>query len=386
MPSEQNLPTIPEMLDAAAAGLWARRQTADGHDGSLYDVHAGVGAILWVREATRDRDSFRACYDDFAQGDLLEWRVTSKGGSARIQATRGQGSVLLQYAPGAPSAPGSFLAGARIGVGGIGQLPRFYRIAQDTAFAAGDTGKMVPIEAQEIGTGVAINTSLLHDARLWWEDIVSDAGWRPTTLVCSDGTKRETDQEYRARWRQGKVDRRAGYRKAISDACIAAGATFVVLLESDFVQGGSDYGINRVFVADATYQSSPALLRACRRAVDSVRVLGCDLTVWGITRTPTSFALTANLWDQPSNVDQAAVRTAVQDGVLHYFTSRDSSFGFKRDGLTADVLQACPEVQSLSFSAGDPADVVIANLMESTAIPLLYTDRSMIGVTLAAPV
>lgn len=386
MPSDKTLPTIPEMLDAAAAGLWGRRQTADSHRGSLYDVQAGVGAILWVREATRDRDSFRACYDDFAQGDVLEWRITSKGGPARIQATRGQGTALLTYAPGAPAAPGAFLAGSRIGIGAVGQLPRFYRIASDTPFAAGETGKTVPIEAQEIGPGVAIDTGKLNDPRLWWEDLMPDAGWRATSLVCADGTKRETDQEYRARWRQSKIDRRVGYRKAISDACVAAGAVFVVLLESDFASSSPDRGINRVWVANAAYQSPPELLRACRLAVDQVRVLGCDLTVWGIARTPASFALTAHLWDHPGNVDQAAVRTSAQYGVQHYFSSRDNGFAFKRDGLTADVLQACPEVQSLDFGAGDPTDVAIASLMESTALPLLYTDRSLIDVTLAAPV
>ena len=388
MPSELTLPVLPELLDAAASELWSRRQTADAHRGSLYDVQAGVGAILWIREATRDRDSFRACYDDTADSDVLEWRVTNKGGPAKIQTTRGAGSALIQYPASIARPPGTYtlLEGTRIGIAQGSQIPRFYRLSQYTAVSASESGKVLLIEALDTGAGVAIDSTLLSDPRLWWEDEIHDPNWQIVSLECSDGTARETNQQYLARWRQGKLDRRAGYRHTISDACVAAGAKFVALIESDFALGGDDFGINRVFVGDANFQAPTALLRACRLAVESARVLGCDLTVWGVARTPVSFDVTANLWDQLSNVDQAAVTSAVQDGILHYFTSRDSAFSFKRDGARAAVLQACPEVQSLDFGGSDPMDTVIANLMESTAIPLLYTDRSLIRVNLSAPV
>ncbi len=387
MPSELNVPVLPELLDAAAAELWSRRQTADAHRGSLYDIQAGVGAILWIRQAVRDRDSVRACYDDAADGDVLEWRVKRKGGHARIQATRGSGTALLQY-PAVARPPGTYtlLAGTRIGIAQGSQIPRFYRLSQDSVVLQTESGKLAPIEAVEVGPGTAIDSNSLNDPRMWWEDEIHDSNWSIASVSCSDGAARETNQEFLARWRQGKLDRRAGYKKTISDVCISAGASFVALLESDYVDGGDDLGVNRIFVGDASFQSSAALLRSCRLAVDSARVLGCDTTVWGVARTPAAFALTAHLWDQPSNVDQAAVRTAVQDGVLHYLTGRDSAFSFKRDGARAAILQACPEVQTLDFGPGDPVDTVIATLMESTALPLLYADRSLIQVNLSAPV
>lgn len=384
MPSNQPLPTILEMLNGAAGALWARRQIADGHDGSLYDVQAGVGAILWVREAVRDRDSFRACFDDWTTGDLLESRIVRKGGPARIVASRGTGQAQLQR-DSAPEMPGIFLAGTRIGVAGLGSVPRFYRLTSNTLTTGYETGLLLAIEAAEPGDGVSIDTTKLSDPRMWWEDIVLEPSWRIVSVVCSEGTCRETDQEYRARWRQSRIDRRVGYRKALSDALVAAGASYVVLLESDYADGSDDLGINRAFVADSTFQSPDSLLRACRLAADEVRVLGCDLTVWGITRTLSSFNLTATLWSGVGEVDQAAVRTSVQDGVLHYFSARDNGFCFKRDGLGADVLRSTPEVQSLDFGGTDPSDTVIANLMESTVLPFLFTERNLINVTLANP-
>ena len=388
MPSELPISTIDSMLSAGAAAAWSRKQTADVHPGGGYDCQAGVGALLWIREQHRDIENFRRSFTDTSVDSGLEWRIVQMGGPARIDSTRGAGTAQLLFAPppGGSGTAGTLWTGTRIAITGIGTTPRYYRIAADTAIAATQTGAIVPIEAETMGTGVAINTQGNGGIRLSWEDSIFNTGWTVVSIQCADGTDRETDTEYRARWRQGKLDRRAGYAKSISDAFVAAGARYVVLLESDFIVGGDDYGINRAFVADATYQSSPGLLRACRLAADSARVLGCDLTVWGITRVAQAFDLTVNLWDQPGNFNTTAIRTAVQDGVLHYFSSRANGFIFKRDGLQASVMQACQEVQSLTFGGGDPTDVVIASIMASTALPLLYTDRSLISVTIAGPV
>jgi len=302
MPSEMLIATIPEMLEAAQAAAWLRKSTADVHDGGGYDVHAGVGAMLWIREQVRDRANFSLVWDDTATDSALDLRITSKLGPARIEATRGTGTALIHRSTA--GAAGTLWAGTRIKVAGLGSLPRMYRVSADTQILATDTGKIVPIEAEQTGSTTAIDTSKLGGSVVSWEDSIFTMGWTITNLRCAAGTDRETDPAYRARWRQGKLDRRVGYPKAISDALVKAGATYVVLLESDYVVGGDDcvvggddYGINRAFVADATYQANPDLLRACRIAVDSVRVLGCDLTVWGIVRTPQAFSLTINCWD-----------------------------------------------------------------------------------------
>jgi hypothetical protein len=384
MPSQMPIDTTEAMLEAAQAGVGERRPTADVHTGSGYDVQAGVGAILWVREENRDRSNFAAVFMDTAEGADLDWRITHRNGPPRVVATRGAGTALLRFA-GAPTA-GTIWTGTRIAVTGLAATPRMFRVAADTAILATDTGKIVPIEAEAIGTGTAINTAQLGGARVVWEDSIFNAGWTVASLSCADGTDRETDTAYRSRWRQGKLDRRVGYPKAISDAMIKAGARYVVMLASDFEDGGIDQGINRVWVADERFQSPLLLLNKCRKAIDSVRVLGCDLTVWGITRTPVTLDLTVHLTDEPCRFDQAAIRTAVQDGVLHYFSSRDNGFMFKRDGLRAYAMQGAPDVQSLDFGAGDPVDSVVSVLMESTALPLLYTTRDLIGVTLAGPV
>ena len=383
MPAIEPIPTIPQMLDAAAAELWARRPAADAHRGSVYDVEAGTGAMLWIREANRDRASFRGCYVDTCEGSALDWRILKFGGPARVDATKGTGSALITRATVA-GGQGTVWAGTRVAVAALGQVPRFYRVAADTLIDAATSGALIPIEAETAGSGVAVDSGSLNVPRMWFEDRVWDSTWQVTAVSCSDGTVRESDAEYRARWRQGKLDRRPGYRKAIEDALVAQGAVHIALFESDY--SGADNGINRIFVADGAWQSPVDLLRRCILALESVKVAGCDTTVWGITRTEAAFDLTANLWEQPGNADEAAIRTAVQDGVLHYFSGRDNAFIFRRDGATGSAMQACPALQSLTYGASDPADTTLSTVLESTALPLLYTSRDLIHVTVAGPV
>lgn len=384
MPAIEPIPTIPQMLDAAAAELWARRPAADTHRGSVYDVQAGTGALLWIREANRDRDNFRGCYTDTCDGAALDWRITRFGGPARVESTKGTGHALVTR-PTAAGGQGTFWAGTRVAIAALGQTPRFYRVSADTLVEASTTGTLVPVEAERTGIGAAVTSASLNVPRMWFEDRVWDSTWAVASVTCADGSVRESDAEYRARWRQGKLDRRPGYRKAISDRLIAEGAAYIALFESDHI-AATDYGINRIFVADSAWQSPVGLLNRCRLALDSVRVAGCDTTVWGIVRTEAAFDLVAHLWEQPGNADEAAIRTAVQDGVLHYFSGRDNAFVFRRDGAAGGAMQACPALQSLTYGGSDPADTPLAAVFESTALPLLYTSRDLIRVTIAGPV
>lgn len=384
MASTESIPSIDQMLNAANAELWARRQTADEHSGSVYNVHAGVGGLLWIREANRDRAAFRKCYFDTCENSDLDWRVYSFGGPPRVDATKGTGTALLSRTTAAGGL-GVFWKGTRIAIAGLGQIPRYFRVAADTIVDAVSLGVVIPIEAEEAGSGCAVNSSALNAPRMYLEDPVWDPSWKVLALQCTDGTDRETDAEYRARWRQSKLDQRPGYRKAISDALVEQGAANIALFESDFI-ASTDNGVNRCFVADASWQSPEDLLNRCRLALESVRVAGCDLTVWGITRTPASFDITAHTWDKPGTVNQSAVGEAVRDGVLHHFSARDNAFVFSRDGLTGDVLQSCPLLQSIDFGSSDPVDTVLTTVLESAALPLLYTSRPLISVAIAGPV
>src|SRR5580693_2526382 len=96
MPASEPLPTITDLLGVFGAGVVARTDpNADVRRGAVYDHFAGVGAILFSREAQRDRDLFRARYFDTADGADLTELVATRFGLARILDTYGTGSAVL---------------------------------------------------------------------------------------------------------------------------------------------------------------------------------------------------------------------------------------------------------------------------------------------------
>ena len=75
MPSTQPIPTLADLRRAYSDGIVGQRERrADTHDGSAYDLLGGMSAMLFSRQAQRDRDLFRANYFDSAEAEDLSNR------------------------------------------------------------------------------------------------------------------------------------------------------------------------------------------------------------------------------------------------------------------------------------------------------------------------
>ena len=384
MPSTEPIPTIAQMIRVADAELWSRRRTTDRHSGSVYNVHAGVGGMLWIREANRDRANFQRCYMDTCEGDVLDWRIQAFDGPARVQDTKGKGGAHFTRASTA-GGPGTLWAGTRIAIGAIGQTPRFYRVKKDTHVDGLTVDLMVDIESESVGPDSTIDSTLLPSLRMWIEDPLWDT-WSVVTLKCGvdkhlPGTFRETDAEYRARWRDSRQEVRPGHRTSITNAMVAAGAAYVVLYESDFITGVDD-GICRVCVADSDWESPQSLLNNCTLALEDVRVAGCDTEVLGITRVNASFSITATMRGNLSMYNAEAIKQAIVNGVMYYFSAQENRFMFRRVGLIGTILQSCKDAQSVELGPTDPVDTDLSALLGSTTIQMLVIEPSSISVEL----
>jgi len=381
MSSDLELPGVPELLDVFAAELRSRRGEADVHRGSNYDLAAGMGALLWARMAGRDRDLFRVCYFDGATDEDLNARVVAHDGPARVESTRGSGHAVIRRATTAGGA-GTVWAGTRLLVSGTGTiLPRVYLVSSDVSVGVVPSAT-VPIEAEKVGSGVGIDTALLSGARMVIPDELWDTSWAVERVVCADGTDRETDSAYLARYRQDRIDRRRGYATAIIDACKTAGAAEVALFESDHIT--PDEGINRCFVADASFQATTDLLRRCRVAIDSARVCGCDMTVFGMSRQLCTFDLTLHLWDDPGRYNQDAIRVEATKAVLRYFDGSTNPYVYRFDGVRGELARSVPDLQSVVVNSG-PSDTSIASILASSTLARLYTETGAITITLGGP-
>lgn len=382
MSSDLPLVTIDDLIRAYNAEISARSDgVGDTRDGAIHNIAAGIGALTWSRQSARDRDVYRTIYFDTARGADLEGRIEAFGGASRIQATRGAGAAEISRATTAGGA-GTLWKGTRISVGRAGfDIPRLYQVAADTVIGAATLGAWVPIEACDLGTGVEIDTGESGGV-LSWHDQVWDSTWQIASLRCANGTDRESDPAYLARYRAAKVDARRGYAQAIIDACKAVGAADVALFESDVI--APDTGLNRCFVGDTGGNATPDLLRACRLAVEGARVLGCDLTVFGMARSLVSIDLTIRLWSDPGNFAQGVLVEEAKQSVLRYFDTGAAPYVFRLDGLRAELTRAIPDMQSVAMTSG-PTDTVFANVLAGATLTRMHTHADAIRITLEGP-
>lgn len=383
MSSDLELPTIADLIEAFGAEVRSsRRPVADVREGSLYDVAAGMGALLWARMAGRDRDLFRVCYFDGSEGADLEARIAAFDGPARTEATPGTGYAVLRRAT-AVAGGGTVLEGTRMAItGGTSIKPRTYVVASDVAVPAGSLAVTIGVESEQSGAGVSVDTEDLAIPQLDILDALWDTSWQVDRIVCGDGTARESDADYLSRHRQDRIGRRRGYASAITEACKAAGAEQVALFESDHVL--PDTGLNRCFVGDAGYESTPDLLRRCRVAVDSARVLGCDLTVFGMMRVLCTFDLTLHLWDDPGRYNQDAVRIEAANAILRYFDGGSNPYVYRFDGVRGELARSVPDLQSVVVNSG-PTDTTVSSILASDVLERLYTHSGAITIRLEGP-
>lgn len=394
MPSAQPLPSVADLLRAAGAEITLPTHNTNGdlHRGSNYDVLAGVGAVLFSREATRDRDLFRADYFDYAENTALDTILQQRFNTTRVLDAPGTGVATFSR-PTAGGGAGTLWGGTRFSLVQQGvDVPKLYTIASDTPVGASTTlVPNVPIQSVKLGTGVAVASSSSYlFAR--FEDVTWDPTWTIQNVVCGDGTIRETDPIARARVRTARRNQRVGYVKAITDACVAAGAVNVALFASDYL--GTDFGLNRCYVGDAFYNATPTLLTACRIAVDSARVLGADMPVFGMSNTAITLNLTVRVWNDISKFDQAAVIDAATKSILNYFGARTNAFTWKQSAVRGAIMRVVTDVQSVDFSildslgnviATSTSEPVLANLFNGATLARYYATASNITINLTGP-
>lgn len=406
MPSHLEVPTVQDFIKAYRNGIHGiRRPNASLESGYRYNIWGGVAAVLFHREAVRDRDLFRSIFFSSAGGDDLVDYIEAHYGVDPILKARGEGLVRLERASVAAGS-GTLLAGTRIEVwAGGADGPKIYRIKSlvdpsPLFVGATQTVASVVIEPELAGIGFAMDSAISPPKFMRIVDPLWDNSWRATYLVCADGTDREKDPAYRARALQDLEDRRPGYIARITDAMVEAGASQVALFASDFIStnpttgiesigeldadGYGDVGLNRVYVGDASFVSTDALLRACRLKLDDVAIAGTDVQI--LPMAPATVAITATIrfWDDPGNFDTVGIKKAAQNAVINYFRSRQNAFYFRNGAAEGAILNSVKDIQSLvvTSSPGEPA---LATLFNASPLLRYGLDENAIAVTLLGP-
>ncbi len=390
MPSHQELPTIQDHLRAYGSEINALvRPNADTRRGAGYDIFGGTNAVLFTREATRDRDLFRATYFDASTGDAVDTLIDERFGEARVLATPGTGQMVLER-PLAGTA-GSFLKGTRVAVLVPGADVRFAEISANVTYLAGDVTAVVPVRAAI--AGIAQPLSVTRDngyVRL--EDPIDDPSWAPKTIDLSQGQDRESDAQFKARTKDNRLARRVGYVKSIVDTCVQVGAGKVALYASDFFGDASDHGINRCFVGASSFRSTPELVRDCRIAVDAVRMLGADLTVMGMTSVRVSAQVSVRLWIPPTTRNRISLSGAAKAAVVEYFNGRQDAFSFRFSAMRGAVLRALrTDVHSVDIVLSEPgigtplAEPILSTVTVTNLLPHYSLAASDVTVSIAGP-
>jgi hypothetical protein len=367
MSATEPVPTVADFLQAGAIALRTDLDPAiNVRRGSAVDLTAGPAALAWAQEAARDRDLFRSVYTDSSSGAALEDRVLLRYGVPRIKATRGQGAMVLQRANDLAGG-GTIYEGTRISVQRTtSTTPLYYSVAEDYVVpgGAGQLSITVKIQATRAGSGVAIN----KPTQAAFEDVVYDPLWRVMTLHCGDGTDEESPEAYVARARTTKRDQRPGYRKRYEDVCKAAGAAYVVILDAGDLGEDNDFGVTHVYVGDAGYSATDALVNACSDAVDAVHIAGNDVQVLGMTPTPVTLSLTVKLWRAPGDCDTSGLRKGILSAVLAMFNSRPRFWLFDYDSIAGEAHAVGDDVQSVTVvsSPTPPSAAFVAVLPRYT--------------------
>lgn len=379
MPATGTPPTLRDFLTAYGNAIRGTRSTtADVRTGSAYDLIGGVSAIVWSRQAQRDRRLFRQVYTDTADGEDLERLVEKKYQVTRIQSTYGTGTLTLtRPAPG--SAVGTIYAGTRVEYREKA-TPAVYVVSQDTIVPKTALAYPIPIRAGRTGPGVSIN---VDGGWLKLPDPIFDDTLRPTGLVCGDGTDQESPTEYVARARRQKLDRRNGYSTRIIAALQEAGAEEIVLLDAHSLGEANDFGLSYAYVADSGFSTTEPLKRDCLIALDSVIVAGTDVQVLGMTPTPVSVTVTASLVEDPGGVDTLDLKQGITAALVEEFSLRRSRWWtFRADALAGLVASTSQLIQTATVTTSPPEPVV----QFPHVLPRYTIASTAVNITLTGPV
>jgi hypothetical protein len=351
-------------------------KTADFVTGSDYEALAGMGAMIWSRQQQRDTDLFRSIRYIDADGDALTDMAKARFGIDRILATRGQGTARIRRASAAGGA-GAVWEGTRIRVAtGAFSESKLYRVREDTAVPATATEFELPIEAVEYGKGSATDGS---STRLFFEDPLWDESWVVTRLECADGTELEEPGAFRARIDSERFDARVGFEPAIIKACKDAGASQVVVFRSDYGGDARDDGLNVVYVGDLSYTGTADMVRACTKALRSVRVGGDQMQVLPMSRSSVTVDADIYLCDNPALLPVERIESIHRGAILQYLGGTDGGFTFSRVGLQSALTHHVVEVQEVDFVAPTTdATVLVNNAFPSILTRYVITDSDII--------
>lgn len=382
MPSAEPLPTVRQLLRAFEGEVSGRREDADTHRGAMYDHLSGVGALMFRRVAERDRDEFRAIYFSTAENAALEQIVEQRLDRQRVQSAGGTGFVDLTRATAA-AGEGTFWRGTQISVAAAGVMPaRLYRVREDRFVPATATTARVPIEAVLAGReGYVVGTpSTLPRLRI--DDPLWDNTWTISAIECSEGTLREQDHELRAATRQDRIDARVGYAKAVTDACVDAGAAEVALFAGNWLGDANDTGLNRVYVGDQSFETTEALLKACRFAMIAAGMAGANIQILAMAKSLLTLTLVVTLWERAANPEQQA--EWVRSAVIEYFQTRENPFTWREDGVRAAAMRALTGVTSVDITPSSP-EPTLSTLFDTQPLPRFHVEPWTVRVTVQGP-
>lgn len=356
MPTTIPEPTISRLRRAFMSAVRGRVDAyADHREGAVLDHFAGTGAMMWSRLARRDTDMWRSVYIDSAEGRGLTALLYDRYSFERIPDAYGVGEAVLER-PTAAAGAGTIWAGTRIRLVGPRVVSVAYVVTQDVPVPATATNVRVPIRAPAPGPGYATTNV---DARV--DDPLWDASWLVRTVGCGEGTAFEPAAVSRARYRDARNDARVGFRKAIENACITAGASYAVAFQSDYAGDAYDLGLNVVYVGDTSYNGNAALVRRVKIALESARVLGDDVQVLPMVRTPITLHARVYLWEGPGRVNQASLSRVLRGVAVDYFEGRTRGYSYVRESIVGAWLKAAPQVQSAEIDVpGVDSSVVVA--------------------------
>lgn len=376
MPSQLALPTAQDSLRIGKRAIVATRdELVDDRTGSIYDFLMGTAALAWAREAQTDRDKFRAIYFMTAQNDDLTDYVKQRFGIDRILDTQGTGQALFERATTSAGA-GTIYKGTRFLVNDLHGGSIAYQVTANAVCGATQKQVAVSIQAIPYGLGVAIN-----DASGPVIDPLFDT-FTAVDVYCQNGTVFEPAANFRARVVQELLDQRPGYPTLIKQTLLDAGASQVILFPSNYQ--GTDSGINCAYVGDSGFGANNSLLIACRKIVETSRVLGADLQVLGMSSSTLSIDLTVSLWDDPANFDQLMLKSAVVAGVIQYFTDPTNAFAYKVDGIRGAAQRVSNAIQTVVVNTPS-VDATFSSTSWPATLTRYMPNSSSISVALQGP-
>jgi hypothetical protein len=372
MPSNLPTPTVEELRQAFHDGVRALDKRSDRESGAVYDIIGGTTALLWVDQATRDRDLARSKQFNSATGPELTRRVREIDGVERYEDTRGSGTARLKRTT---TGAGTIYEGTRILVA-RGTASAYYRTTETKVVASSDKIVTIAVECVDFGPTGAFDTATAMGANVLITDPCFDT-FTVESMQVAPGTVYERDDELRARALATRSKRRVGMYSRIVQTCAEAGAATVALFPSSATGPDSDFGLSAVYVADAGASASDALIRRIVLALESIRVCGADLWVGKLTRSPLSISANVSLWGDLGMFDTRALQVDLVSALLDEFSGVNGGYGYRRSSLAGAMQKRSPDVKDVTFATPSAdASIFVGTPASFPATLTRYVPRS----------